>query len=674
MLKSVSTFLLFLSLLAPLRAVSYYVSPAGLNTNSGTSIDAPWQTIQHACNNATPGSIVYIFAGTYGEKLYMNVSGNALDGEITFTEFGNGPVIVDGTPFIGTQTELLVIEDQSYIRINGLSFANAIGGYSKGIIIRGSSSNIELINNEIYNIHFSDDPMAIPTSDDNANPLLVYGDDELSVGPDVLSPISNILINGNSIHNCRTGYSEGLTVNGNVDGFTIHNNFVCQITNIGIDVAGGYGVSPDPLVDYARNGEVTGNVVYQCNSAIAVAAGIYADGSQDILIEHNNVHDCGRGYEVGCESLGAVAQNIVVRNNIAWGNSHAGIGIGGYNYPATTGKVVSCKVLNNTCYDNAQVLFGEGELYIEYTEDCVIKNNIFYATNLTGRLLVSLLNSDGDPSTNLVLDYNLYYSQLALPLPIDWDGFIIPFADIFTETGQEEHALFANPNFVDAFNQDFHLGSFSPAFNACDPMFVPEIGELDFYGNPREIFDIVDIGAHEASIDLPVEYLRPLYGRAVPQGIELRWSTATERHASRYDIERSADGTVFEKIGEQSARGNSSGTVDYAFLDKKPLTGANYYRLRQVDFDGTAALSHVAVVKWQSASTGIYPNPASGVFEIKNAGTWEKAVLKNALGQMVRTFNFSEQTSLDGLKSGVYLLEVFETENGAPQVYSIIKL
>lgn len=213
----------------------------------------------------------------------------------------------------------------------------------------------------------------------------------------------------------------------------------------------------------------------------------------------------------------------------------------------------------------------------------------------------------------------------------------------------------------------------SPAFNACDPLFVPEMGEQDFYGNPRVILDIVDIGANEAVIDLPVEYLRPLYGRAALQGIELRWSTATERHAFRYDIERSTDGSVFEKIGEQSARGNSNGAVDYAFLDKKPVAGANYYRLKQVDFDGTAALSNVAVVKWQPATAGISPNPASGIFEIKNAGTWEKAVLKNALGQVVRSFTFSEQTSLEGLKSGVYLLEVFETENAAPQVLSIIK-
>ncbi len=669
MLKSVSTFLLFLSLLAPVGAVDYYVSPLGDDDNLGITVEAPWKTIQHACNNATPGSIVFILAGTYPEQLYMNVSGTALGGYITFTRYGVGDVIVDGGN-TGTQTVLLTIENKNYIRINGLKFTNAIGNYSIGIIVSGSSSNIELLNNEISNIHFSDNFMDPVTSDDNVNPLVIYGN--------AMLPISNVLIQGNSIRDCRTGYSEGLTVNGNVDGFFIHNNYVYNISNIGIDLAGGYGVSLDPSLDYARNGEVTGNVVYNCNSSVAVAAGIYADGSKDILIERNNVHDCGRGFEVGCENLGHEASNVTVRNNIAWGNSHAGIGIGGYNYPASTGKVVSCQVLNNTCYDNAQIVSDEGELYIEYTEDCMIKNNIFYATNPLGRLLTGLLNSVDEPSVNLMMDYNLYYSSLGLAAAtIEFDGLPFLFSEFFGGTGQDENSQFADPNFVDVSLQDFHLGAFSPAFDAGDPLFIPAIGELDFYGNPRVAVMLVprvDIGANEATIDLPVEYLRPLSGRAAPQGIELRWSTATERHAARFDIERSTDGSVFEKTAEQSARGNSNGATDYSFLDKKPAVGANYYRLKQVDFDGASALSNVVVVKWQPAILDIYPNPASDVFEIKNAGNWEKAVLKNALGQVVRTFTYAEQTSLNGLKSGMYLLEIFETENALPQTFTIFKL
>ena len=52
----------------------YYVSLNGNNDGTGLMGD-PWQTIQHAMDNATPGSTVHIYGGTYNEKVYINVSG-----------------------------------------------------------------------------------------------------------------------------------------------------------------------------------------------------------------------------------------------------------------------------------------------------------------------------------------------------------------------------------------------------------------------------------------------------------------------------------------------------------------------------------------------------------------------------------------------------------------------
>jgi hypothetical protein len=58
--------------------------------------------------------------------------------------------------------------------------------------------------------------------------LVIYGTDSLIAA-------NHILISGNTIYNCRTGYSEACTVNGNVDGWEIINNTIHDITNIGID-------------------------------------------------------------------------------------------------------------------------------------------------------------------------------------------------------------------------------------------------------------------------------------------------------------------------------------------------------------------------------------------------------------------------------------------------------
>ena len=58
-------------------ARQFYVATTGNDSNPGTSTSAPWRTIQHAMSSATPGSTVNIMAGTYQERLTLNVSGTS---------------------------------------------------------------------------------------------------------------------------------------------------------------------------------------------------------------------------------------------------------------------------------------------------------------------------------------------------------------------------------------------------------------------------------------------------------------------------------------------------------------------------------------------------------------------------------------------------------------------
>lgn len=68
----------------------------------------------------------------------------------------------------------------------------------------------------IYEVGWSKNATITPTSDDNANPLLVLGT--------VANSINNVTISGNRIYNCITGYSECLTINGNVENFIVAEN------------------------------------------------------------------------------------------------------------------------------------------------------------------------------------------------------------------------------------------------------------------------------------------------------------------------------------------------------------------------------------------------------------------------------------------------------------------
>jgi Secretion system C-terminal sorting domain len=640
---------------------TFYVDKTGSDANVGTAA-LPWLTIQKACNAATAGSTVYIKSGTYTESIWTNVSGTP-GNNITFTNFGTDVVTVDGGS-TNTQKELWNISGQSYIRIVGLNFANAMGNFSKGIVVRNGAHDIEILNNRISNIHFSTNPNAAVGSGTNANPLLVYGENATISS-------SNITISGNEVFNCRTGYSEALTLNGNVDGFTVMNNLVHDITNIGIDCAGGYGVCSDAAKDFARNGTVSGNTVYNCISAAAVSAGIYVDGGQNITIFRNIAHDCGRGYEIGCEQQGKVATNIILRNNIGYHNKEAGVGIGGYNYP-TTGKVTNCKVLNNTFYDNATLNAGDGELLVEYTEGCVIENNIFYATNTTRRLLVTTLNSTG-----LTLDYNLFYhTNGAATATADFNGAVYSsFVAYKMGTGKDVHSLFGNPQFLNIATSNLHISPNAVAQNAGNPAFVAAMGETDFDGETRVFDTRVDIGADELQTVLPLELLS-FKGMNTPLGNELKWETAQETDVAHFVIERAAVGLTnaldsWKKLGEIQASNGSKSINNYAFMDKMPLESA-YYRLKMVDLDGTTQCSKIIFLdnKTNKPAFKMYPNPTAD-FVFFDTDLPTNLTIRDVSGRVLAAYKSPKMVDLSRYTEGSYFFEI--EWNGNTQIQKVIK-
>jgi hypothetical protein len=111
---------------------------------------------------------------------------------------------------------------------------------------------------------------------------------------------------------------------------------------------------------------------------------------------------------------------------------------------------------------------------------------------------------------------------------------------------------------------------------------------------------------------LPVE-LMSFKGNASPEGIVLSWQTATEENNDRFEVERSTDGKHFEKIGVVKGAGNSNTLLSYSYLDNHATGNLNYYRLNQVDFDGTNAHSRVIKISKDGGMAGLgiqlIPNP-----------------------------------------------------------------
>ena len=114
---------------------------------------------------------------------------------------------------------------------------------------------------------------------------------------------------------------------------------------------------------------------------------------------------------------------------------------------------------------------------------------------------------------------------------------------------------------------------------------------------------------------LPIELIS-FEGKALKNTVELNWTTASEVNNDYVAIERSDDAINFMEIGRIPGQGDTEEERSYTYVDKAPLQGINYYRLRQVDFNGDVnrhAIIAVEVELEQVASKmNIYPNPSQG--------------------------------------------------------------
>lgn len=103
-------------------------------------------------------------------------------------------------------------------------------------------------------------------------------------------------------------------------------------------------------------------------------------------------------------------------------------------------------------------------------------------------------------------------------------------------------------------------------------------------------------------------------GKAEAERVRLSWATALEINSSHFNVERSTDLKEFATIGKLTSAGDSRQLINYSFLDEAPLPGVNYYRLKQVDKDGTSDYSKIIAISPQAEATQfvIYPNPSDG--------------------------------------------------------------
>lgn len=160
---------------------------------------------------------------------------------------------------------------------------------------------------------------------------------------------------------------------------------------------------------------------------------------------------------------------------------------------------------------------------------------------------------------------------------------------------------------------------------------------------------------------LPVS-LVSFSGSYQPSGVLLRWATASEKQNAYFEVERRLENQVFRALARVNGRGTSASATTYSFLDSSPQTGTAYYRLRQVDTDGTTTYSSVVAVKVPALghSISLYPNPAAHQLRVIGAGEGGQYRVLNAQGTVKLSGLITPGLCLnvEGLPVGLYRLEL----------------
>ena len=599
------------------QAITIVVAPGG-----------PFASIQAGVNAANAGDTILVKAATYNEAVSFPRSGSLMAGYITL--LGETGAVLDGT---GRGQLGIYIASRNYIRVIGLEIQNFKGaGTPIGISVTGSSSNLEIRNNEVHNIE---------NLNGNAHGIAFYGTSATA--------ISNILVDGNEIRNCLLGQSESLVLNGNVTNFTVSNNLVHDNDNIGIDFIGFEGVGPVGS-DQARNGICVGNTVYNISSFTnptygggRSADGIYVDGGANIRIERNTVSNCDIGIELASEHAGKNTQDITVRNNFISGSYQANIMAGGYD--SNRGNAVNIVIVNNTTYQGTG-----GELALQFNcNNITIKNNIFYA-----KVSQDYLQEWGTNNTGIAVSNNMYFGQ-SNTSPGAW---------------ADARARYTNPRLTAA-PGNLHLLSASPAIDAGlslgnDGSGNPLSGVYDIDKEARVAGVALEIGADEYASSLPVDWLK---FEAVIQNtaVVLTWQTASELHNNYFEVLRCSNFSEgdWETVGRVKGGDNSNALQSYAWNDH-PTASINYYKLRQVDGDGHSSYSAIRAVQFDKEELQILQTE-EGVGIISPAST--KATLsiyseggQELLEQQIFLSANSYHPISVGLQRGVYLFYVETAE------------
>ncbi|MCC6385382.1 MAG: hypothetical protein LC117_07870 [Bacteroidia bacterium] len=170
---------------------------------------------------------------------------------------------------------------------------------------------------------------------------------------------------------------------------------------------------------------------------------------------------------------------------------------------------------------------------------------------------------------------------------------------------------------------------------------------------------------------LPVELLS-FTGELKNKVVELKWVTLSEKNCDYFRIQRSANGKWFEEIGYLKGSGNTSTITNYYFQDEQPLEQLSFYRLRQVDFNGSDNFSKTITISASAVSAqwsiiSVFSEPNSNLVSVQlhaEEGIYSRLAIIDAIGKTIIDLPVEPGSGIQNLK--------IEASGWAKGIYSVV--
>ena len=173
--------------------------------------------------------------------------------------------------------------------------------------------------------------------------------------------------------------------------------------------------------------------------------------------------------------------------------------------------------------------------------------------------------------------------------------------------------------------------------------------------------------SYVVSAPLPVEFTHFTVAAKGAQ-TQLDFATASEINNDYFEAQRSSNGRDWEIIGKIEGAGTTQQEQKYSFADRQPLPGMNYYRLRQVDYDGQFEYSSIVSIIMEAVlgEISIHPNPVQDNLQINIPPATTDLIIIDQTGRMIHRQKLSGQADVEiqaqTFLSGTYQLILFDSE------------